>query len=74
MIIDAGCNMLVALNTLAFKGIVCMVHKLNIVHRAIGLGSALKPDWDAGTQETWALLEQCHQLVGHFLHCLKSAC
>ena len=45
--------MLVALNMAGIEGIVCMAHKLHIVvHDALGLGSHVKPEWDAGTWET----------------------
>ena len=64
MVTDAGCNMLAALNEVGFKGIVCITHRLHlVVCDAIGLSSHVKPKWDAATQETQALLEQCHQLV-----------
>ena len=51
-----------------------MAHKLHfVVCGALNLVSHVKPKWDAGTQETWALLEQCRQLVGHFSRSLKAA-
>ena len=57
MVTDAGRNMLTALNVVGFEGIVCMAHKLHlVVHNALGLGSHVKPQWDVGTREMWALL------------------
>ena len=67
-------NMLVALNAVGVKGIVCVAHTLHyFVCNAIGLGSHTRLEWDAGIQEIWALMEQCRQLVGHFSHSLKAA-
>ena len=74
MVTDAGRNMLVALNAGGFEGIICMAHKLHlVVCDALGLGRHVKPKWDAGTWKMRALLEQCHQLVGHFSRSLKAA-
>uniref|UniRef100_A0ABM5FI97 Zinc finger BED domain-containing protein 6-like isoform X1 n=2 Tax=Pogona vitticeps TaxID=103695 RepID=A0ABM5FI97_9SAUR len=74
MVTDASRNMLAVLNAAGFEGIVCMAHQLHlVVQDAVGLGSRVNPEWNAGTRETRALLENCRHLVGHFSRSLNIA-
>ena len=56
MVMDAGRTMLAAFGVAGFESIVRMVNKLHLVHDAIGLGSKIKPEWDAGNWEMWRFL------------------
>ncbi|KAJ7341004.1 hypothetical protein JRQ81_004569 [Phrynocephalus forsythii] len=73
MVMDAGRNMLTALNKVGLKDIVCMAHKLHLLARnALGLGSQVRETWCEGTKAR-ALLEKCRQLIGHFSCSMKAA-
>lgn len=64
-----GRNTLAALNAGGFEGMLCIVQKLHlVVCDASGPGNTIRFDWNADIWETQALLEKCHQVVGHFSH------